>query len=255
MRKLETATKYSHPVGTGGHRWTPEEIEYLCSWIKINSHLSPEEIEDQYEFEGKGRKRSGIQAKLYEHGLGYMCNKKKKLSLEQYGTSEPPTAPLASSNPQPHSASAAPVDDAQLALAIDIIRASYDDPASLSPISDKPANNPPPSPEIGMKSPSPIHESWPTPESVGRPPDLQKECSQPSETSVRIQDRHSDQVSETTHGAVDNSTNEVSGLCHQPSELLREACAKAVEDTSSAEETHEGKQFMLYPVFSMTLHL
>ncbi|CAI7657330.1 unnamed protein product, partial [Penicillium pancosmium] len=194
--------------GTGGHRWTPEEIEYLCSWIKINSHLSPEEIEDQYEFEGKGRSFPGIQAKLYEHGLGYMCNKKKKLSLGQYGTSEPPTEPLASSNPQPPSASAAPVDNAQLALAIDMIRASYDDPASSSPISDKPANNPPSSTEIGMKSPSPIHESWPTPESVGRPPDLQKECSQPSETSVRIQDRHSDQVSETTHGAVDNSTNE-----------------------------------------------
>lgn len=173
-----------------------------------------------------------------------MCNKKKKVSLEWGGASEPPTAPLASSNLQPPSAFAAPVDAAQLALAIDNVRASYDDPASPSPISEKPANSPPPSTEDGVRLPSPIPESWPTPESVERPPDLQKEGSQPNENSARIQDRHSNQVSETTQGAVDNnkdnSSTKVPGLCHQPSELLKEAHAKAVEDTSSG-NNREGK--------------
>ncbi|CAI7643303.1 unnamed protein product [Penicillium pancosmium] len=115
--------------------------------------------------------------------------------------------PLAPSYPQSPSATAAPADAAQLFLAVNIIRASYDGPASLSPVPEKSANSPTPSTRDYMGSTSPNDEFWPIPESAMRPPDLQEECSRPSENSVRIQDRHSDQVSDTNNEVVKNTND------------------------------------------------
>ena len=108
-----------------GRLWTSLEEEYLRDWFEQHQSLSPEEIENQYQFSGQGRSYLALQAKLYEQGLGHLCNKKRKSSPGYHVASKPPlTSALTPSDTPTPSDTRPSIDPAQLSLAVSLISGS-----------------------------------------------------------------------------------------------------------------------------------